>query len=119
MLDMVEKVQIGKFELYVNFIGFGINVVGGYNLYFNLNEEVGKDFVYKVLDNGINFFDIVFIYGLKCFEELIGEVLKECGNCEEVVIVIKGVYKIVGDEVLLDNFFVFLKQLVEDSLKCF
>lgn len=59
----------------MKWIGFGVNVVGGYNLFLNLNDEIGKDLVCMVLDGGVNFIDIVFIYGLGCFEELIGEVV--------------------------------------------
>lgn len=46
-----------------------------------------------VLNSGINLIDIVYVYGNGCFEELIGEVLKEKEyDCLCIVIVIKVVY---------------------------
>lgn len=58
----------------------------------NLNEEIGKELVCEVICNGVMMLDIVYIYGIGCFEELIGEVLCEF-NCEDVVIVMKVVYR--------------------------
>ena len=114
---MAKKVQIGKTDLFVNPIGLGTNAVGGHNLYPNLNEETGKDVVRTALDNGINFLDTAFIYGPERSEELIGEVLKERGNREDVVIATKGAHKFVDGKVVIDNSPAFLKEAVEDSLK--
>ncbi|MFT8322740.1 MAG: aldo/keto reductase [Bacillus sp. (in: firmicutes)] len=109
--------RLGKSDLYVNPIGLGTNAVGGHNLYPNLNEEEGKNLVRAALNNGINFLDTAFIYGPKRSEELIGEVIKEAGNREQIVIATKGAHKFVDDQVVLDNSPSFLKQSVEDSLK--
>ncbi len=114
---MAKKVQIGKTDLFVNPIGLGTNAVGGHNLYPNLNEETGKDVVRTALDNGINFLDTAFIYGPERSEELIGEVLKERGNREDVVIATKGAHKFVDGKVVIDNSPAFLKEAVEGSLK--
>ena len=39
-------------ELKVSEIGLGTNAVGGHNLFQNLNEADGKDFVREALNNG-------------------------------------------------------------------
>ncbi|KIL49412.1 aldo/keto reductase [Jeotgalibacillus soli] len=114
---MAEHIQIGKSGLFVNSIGLGTNAVGGHNLYPNLSEETGKDLIRTALDNGINFLDTAFIYGPGRSEELIGEVIKERGNREEIVIATKGAHKFVNGEVKLDNSPAFLKESVESSLK--
>jgi len=114
---MNKKVRIGKTDLYVNPIGLGTNAVGGHNLYPNLNEEVGKQLVRTALNHGINFLDTAFIYGPKRSEELIGEVLKENGNREAIVIATKGAHKINDGQVVIDNSPEYLRKTVEDSLK--
>jgi myo-inositol catabolism protein IolS len=114
---MAKQVQIGNTGLFVNPIGLGTNAVGGHNLYPNLNEETGKDVIRAALDNGINFLDTAFIYGPERSEELIGEVLKERGNREDVVIATKGAHKFVDGKVVFDNSPAFLKEAVEGSLK--
>lgn len=113
---MVEKVQLGKTDLYVNPIGLGTNAVGGHNLYPNLSEETGKQVVRTALENGVNFLDTAFIYGPERSEELIGEVLKEFRR-EDTVIATKGAHKLVGDKIEIDNSPAFLRQAVEDSLR--
>jgi aryl-alcohol dehydrogenase-like predicted oxidoreductase len=114
---MNKQIRIGKTDLYVNPIGLGTNAVGGHNLYQNLNEEVGKDLVRSAINNGVNFLDTAFIYGPGRSEELVGEVIKETGKRNELIIATKGAHKLVGDDVLLDNSPAFIKQAVEDSLK--
>ncbi|WP_141430850.1 aldo/keto reductase [Bacillus sp. 03113] len=114
---MTKLVKIGKSDLYVNPIGLGTNAVGGHNLYPNLDEEEGKNLVRTALSNGMNFLDTAFIYGPKRSEELIGEVIKETGKREDVVIATKGAHKFVNNQIVLDNSPSFLKQSVEDSLK--
>jgi myo-inositol catabolism protein IolS len=114
---MIEKTRLGKTDLYVNKIGLGTNAVGGHNIYPNLDEEVGKDVVRAAFDHGINFLDTAYIYGPERSEVLIGEVIKEKGNRQDVVIATKGAHKFVDGKVLKDNSPAFLKQSVEDSLK--
>ena len=48
----------------VSVIGLGTTAVGGHNLFQNLNEEEGKDFVRAAINNGVNFIDTADIYGL-------------------------------------------------------
>ncbi|RLQ93792.1 aldo/keto reductase [Falsibacillus albus] len=114
---MVKKVRLGKSELLVNPIGLGTNAVGGHNIYPNLDEEVGKNIVRTALENGMNFLDTAFIYGPERSEELIGEVLKEKGTREDVVIATKGAHKFVGKDIVVDNSPSFLKKSVDEGLK--
>ncbi|MGG3622067.1 aldo/keto reductase [Bacillus gobiensis] len=114
---MAEQIEIGKSGLIVNPIGLGTNAVGGHNLYPDLNEETGKELVRTALDHGINFLDTAFIYGPERSEELIGEVIKERGARDSVVIATKGAHKFVDGEVEFDNSPAFLKDAVESSLK--
>ncbi|PZE20185.1 aldo/keto reductase [Paenibacillus xerothermodurans] len=114
---MYQKARLGKTDLYVNRIGLGANAVGGHNLFPNLNEETGKDVVRTALDNGINFIDTAFIYGPERSELLIGEVLKEKGNRQDVVIATKAAHKLVNGEVVMDNSPAFLTESVNSSLQ--
>ncbi|WP_411344311.1 aldo/keto reductase [Paenibacillus sp. WLX1005] len=115
---MSNKTRLGKSDLWVNPIGLGANAVGGHNLYPNLDEEAGKEVVRTAVANGLNFIDTAFIYGPKRSEELIGEVLKEIGKRDELVIATKGAHKFneQGD-VSIDNSPAFLRDSVESSLK--
>lgn len=114
---MNKEVQIGKTDLYVNPIGLGTNAVGGHNLYNNLDEEQGKKLIHTALDKGINFLDTAFIYGPERSEELVGEVVRESGKREDVVLATKGAQKIVDGEEVIDNSPEFLEQSVDDSLR--
>jgi myo-inositol catabolism protein IolS len=114
---MAKQVQLGKTGLYVNPIGLGTNAVGGHNIYPNLSDETGRDVVRTAIDHGINFLDTAFIYGPERSEELIGEVLKEKGNRQDIVIATKGAHKFVNGKVVLDNSPAFLKEAIEGSLK--
>ncbi|MFD2615914.1 aldo/keto reductase [Terrilactibacillus laevilacticus] len=114
---MANKVQLGKSELFVNPIGLGTNAVGGHNLYPNLDEEAGKDLVRTAINNGINLLDTAFIYGPERSEELVGQVIKETGKRQEVVIATKGAHKFVGKDTVFDNSPDFLKKSVDESLK--
>ena len=69
--------KLKKSNIEVSVIGLGTNAVGGHNLFQNLNEEDGKDFVREALKNGVTFIDTADIYGPGRSEELVGEVLKE------------------------------------------
>jgi len=114
---MTKKVQLGKTELYVNPIGLGANAVGGYNLYPNMEEEVGKQLVLTAIDNGMDFIDTAFSYGKGRSEELVGQVLKENDKRNEVILATKGAQKKVGENYEIDNSPAFLKQTVEESLR--
>ncbi|UOQ85368.1 aldo/keto reductase [Gracilibacillus salinarum] len=113
----MKKVQIGKTDLHVNPVGLGTNAVGGHNLYPNLNEETGKDLIRMAIDQGMNFLDTAYIYGLGRSEELIGEVLQEIGKRNEMIVATKGSHRYEGDDIVNDNTPAFLRKTVEDSLK--
>ncbi|MCJ1910146.1 aldo/keto reductase [Planococcus ruber] len=74
-----------KTNIQISALGLGTNAVGGHNLYSDLNEETGKDFVRAALDNGITFIDTADIYGKGRSEELVGEVLKEYDRSQFVI----------------------------------
>lgn len=114
---MVKKTRLEKTDLLVTSIGLGTNAVGGHNLFPNLNEETGKNVVRTAINSGINFLDTAYIYGPKRSEILIGEVLKETGKRNEMVIATKGAHKNVDDHIVIDNSPAFLKESVESSLK--
>lgn len=114
---MTEKVQLGKSELFVNPIGLGANAVGGHNLYPGIEEETGIQLVRTAIDHGINFIDTAFSYGKGRSEELIGQVLKETGVREQIILATKGSHKKVGNDYVQDNSPSFLKQTVEESLQ--
>ncbi|SNZ03743.1 Predicted oxidoreductase [Terribacillus aidingensis] len=114
---MPERVKLGKSGLYVNPIGLGTNAVGGHNLYPNLDEERGKDVVRQAIENDMNFFDTAYIYGPERSEELVGQVVKESGRREDLVIATKAAHKIIGDDTVMDNSPKFLKDSVESALK--
>ncbi|MGF7049496.1 aryl-alcohol dehydrogenase-like predicted oxidoreductase [Paenibacillus sp. DS2015] len=114
---MTELTRLGRTDLLINPIGLGTNAVGGHNIYPNLDEEIGKEVVRTALRNGINFLDTAYFYGPERSEQLIGEVLKETGRRQDVVIATKGAHKWVDNKIVLDNSPAFLKQSVEDSLK--
>lgn len=114
---MKNSVEIGRTGLLVNPIGLGSNAVGGHNLFPNLNDETGKEIVRAAIQNGINFIDSAFIYGMGRSEELIGEVLKEFNTRQDMIIATKGAHKIEDGKVIVDNSPKFLRETVENSLR--
>ncbi|MGO4498312.1 aldo/keto reductase [Paenibacillus sp. 2RAB27] len=114
---MTKLTRIGKTDLVVNPIGLGSSAVGGHNVFPNLNEEVGKDLVRTAINNGVNFLDTAFFYGIGRSEELVGEVIKEAGKRHELILATKAGLTLVGNDLAMNNSPYFLKQAVEDSLK--
>lgn len=114
---MKNAVEIGRTGLLINPIGLGSNAVGGHNLFPNLNDETGKEIVRAAIQNGINFIDSAFIYGMGRSEELIGEVLKEFNTRQDMIIATKGAHKIEDGKVIVDNSPKFLRETVENSLR--
>lgn len=113
---MNNKIQLGKTDLLVNPIGLGTNAVGGHNFFPNLDEETGREIVRTAIDHGVNFIDTAYIYGPERSEELIGEIVREKGNRENLVIATKGAPKFIENEIGVDNSPAFLKKTVEESL---
>jgi myo-inositol catabolism protein IolS len=108
--------KLKKSNIEVSVIGLGTNAVGGHNLFQNLNEEDGKDFVREALKNGVTFIDTADIYGPGRSEELVGEVLKEF-NREDYVIATKGAQKWSSDgSIKTNNRPEYLRDALENSL---
>jgi myo-inositol catabolism protein IolS len=115
---IMEKVRIGKTSLQVVPVGLGANAVGGHNLFPGLNDETGRQIVRTALVQGINFIDTAYYYGLGRSEELIGEIVREYGRRDQIVIATKGGQRPVGNgQFEIDNSPAFLTQTVEESLK--
>lgn len=113
----MQYTKLQKTDIKISRFGLGTNAVGGHNLYDNLNEENGKNFVRAALEEGITFIDTADIYGKGRSEELVGEVLKEVPR-DSVVIATKG-----GNEWFPDgsgaanNDPAYLRKAFENSLK--
>ncbi|HDP5854424.1 aldo/keto reductase [Staphylococcus aureus] len=115
---MKQFVNLGKSDVEVFPIALGTNAVGGHNLYPNLDEEQGKEVVRQAINHGINFLDTAYIYGPERSEELVGEVVKEYPR-EQIKIATKGSHEFdENQEVHQNNQPEYLKQQVENSLKC-
>ena len=54
-----------------------------------LGEEAGRTIIKKALDLGVNFFDTANVYAYGTSEEILGRVLKDYANRDEVVIATK------------------------------
>ena len=109
--------KLKKSNIEVSVIGLGTNAVGGHNLFQNLNEEDGKDFVREALKNGVTFIDTADIYGPGRSEELVGEVLKEFKR-EDYVIATKGAQKWSSDgSIKTNNRPEYLRDALENSLQ--
>src|SRR4051812_8453719 len=106
-----------KTDIKISTIGLGTNAVGGHNLFKNLSEEDGKNFVREAMNQGITFIDTADGYGKGRSEELIGEVLKEVSR-EEYVLATKGGNQWLEDgTVQANNKPEYLRNAVENSLK--
>lgn len=114
---MAKLTQIGRTGLNVNPIGLGTNAVGARHIHPDLDGERGRDIIRTAIHNGLNFLDTAFIYGPRRSEEIIGEVLKETGMRNEIIIATKGAHKYEGEDIVVDNSPTFLKQSVEESLQ--
>lgn len=87
----MEFTTIKKTDIRVSKIGIGTNKVGGHNIFNNLDENNGKNFIKEALFQGVNFIDTADYYGLGRSEELIGEVIQNIDlKREELVIATKG-----------------------------
>ena len=109
--------KLKKSNIEVSVIGLGTNAVGGHNLFQNLNEEDGKDFVREALKNGVTFIDTADIYGPGRSEELVGEVLKEFKR-DDYTIATKGAQQWSSDgSIKTNNRPQYLREALEKSLQ--
>ena len=86
--DKMEYKKLGKSDLKVSRIGLGTWQFGSPGWLFTDKEAMKKVLNYA-LDNGINFIDTAEVYGNGISETVIGEVIKERGDREELVIATK------------------------------
>lgn len=114
---MTRQVRLGQTDLYVNPIGLGANAVGGHNIYPNLDEANGRKIITTAVENGMNFIDTAYSYGMGRSEELIGEAIKATGQRSHMVIATKGAQRMEAGKRVNDNSPAFLKAAVDASLK--
>lgn len=113
----MQYTQLKKTDIKISRMGLGTNAVGGHNLYDDLNEENGKDFVRAAIDEGITFIDTADIYGKGRSEELVGEVLREVPR-DSIILATKGANEWFPDgTVELNNNPAYLRKAFENSLK--
>jgi myo-inositol catabolism protein IolS len=113
----MKSVTSKKSKMSFKTIGLGTNAIGGHNIYPNINENVSRDIVRRFIQEGGDFIDTAYFYGLGRSEELIGQVIKEMGVRQKVVIATKGSFVVNEKGITHDNSISFLLQAVEDSLK--
>lgn len=110
----MEKVRIGKSDVYTIKLGLGTNKVGGHNLFKNLNEKDGYDLVRKALNQGINFLDTAYVYGIGRSEEIIGDVLQDYDR-SKVIIATKAAQDN-SQDMAMNNSADFIKKSVDEAL---
>lgn len=111
--------EIGQMGIFVNVIGLGcMGLLEFYGFVIEKSEVIG--FLYKVIDLGVNYFDIVEMYGMGVNEVLLGEVFVV--KCDKVVIVIKFGFlcdKLIGEFVGIDGLEVNVCCVVEELFSLF
>lgn len=110
----MEKVRIGKSDVYTIKLGLGTNKVGGHNLFKNLNEKDGYDLVREALNQGINFLDTAYVYGIGRSEEIIGDVLQDYDR-SKVIIATKAAQD-KSKDMAMNNSADFIKKAVDEAL---
>lgn len=113
---MVKLHRLGNTDLKINPIGLGAMAIGSQNMYPQVDEQMSREVFMTALDNGMNFIDTAFYYGFGRSEELIGDILKETGKRQEVILATKASHEFVGDEIVLNNTPAFLTKSVDDAL---
>jgi len=117
MIFITDTVELGNTGLQINPIGMGTNAIGGHNLYPNLDEEQNKQLLKDAIDKGFNFIDTAFYYGFGRSEELIGQVVSELENREDLVIATKAAQRKENGDYVLDNRPEFISQAVDEALE--
>lgn len=110
----MEKVRIGKSDVYTIKLGLGTNKVGGHNLFKDLNEKDGYDLVREALNQGINFLDTAYVYGIGRSEEIIGDVLQDYDR-SKVIIATKAAQD-KSQDMAMNNSADFIKKAVDEAL---
>ncbi|MDQ0876269.1 aryl-alcohol dehydrogenase-like predicted oxidoreductase [Paenibacillus sp. V4I3] len=112
------RTPIGRTGLSAFKIGLGAGAVGNQMMYPNVTEETGKQLIHTALDENINFIDTAYLYGFGRSEQLIGEIIKERGGRDRLVISTKASadIKYIDGVMEVDNSRPALRQSIEDSL---
>lgn len=110
----MEKVRIGKSDVYTIKLGLGTNKVGGHNLFKNLNEKDGYDLVREALNQEINFLDTAYVYGIGRSEEIIGDVLQDYDRSK--VIIASKAAQDKSQDMAMNNSADFIKKSVDEAL---
>ena len=111
----MDRIKLGKSELKVSRIGLGCAQLGTEGIGITDPEECRK-LVNHALDCGINFLDTAEGYGDGLSEKVIGEVLKERGNREDVVIATKVNPLHLGFDEVLKACYASLRRLQTDRI---
>ena len=110
----MEKVRLGRSELWVSPIAFGTWELSGY---WGESDEAGAiGAVRKALDLGVNLFDSAYAYGFGAAEKFLAKSLKGVQR-DQVVIATKGGIRAEGAGVARDSRPQAIRQGVEDSLR--
>ncbi len=117
VMILSKKVRIGNTDLVVNPIGLGANAIGGHNLYNGIDEQLNRELLRTAINEGLDYIDTAFTYGMGRSEEIIGEVVNEMGNRQGLTIATKGTQRIVDGERVIDNSPAYLRETVDASLK--
>lgn len=113
----MQYTTLKKTNMKISNIGLGTNAVGGHNLFKNLDEEEGKNFVREAIQLGVTFIDTADLYGNGRSEELVGQVIKEFPR-DQLVVATKGGNKCLEDGTIVqDNTPAYLRSALEKSLK--
>lgn len=114
---MTKLQRLGKTDLEVNPIGLGAMTIESQNMFPQMDEKMSREVFMTALDNGMNFIDTAFYYGFGRSEELIGEILKETGKRQDIVLATKASHEFVGDDIVLNNTPAFLTKSVDEALQ--
>lgn len=112
----MEKIRLGKTELYVSPICYGTWEIGGMPFFQTPDRDVSIRAIHAALDVGINFIDTAPVYGFGRSEELLGQALFG----REVVVATKcGLYWTSNDidSIDVNNSPQFIRNDLEGSLK--
>lgn len=113
----MQRIQLGKTDLFVMPIGFGANAIGTNQIYANADIKGSKQLLLDAIDKGVNFFDTAYSYGNGLSEQVIGEALKERGNRDDIVVASKVSIRDKDGVRVHDNSPDFLTSEVEKSLQ--
>jgi len=84
----METRQLGSTSLHPSVIGLGTWVMGGW-MWGGANDQDSLAAIWTALDYGVNIIDTAPIYGHGHAERLVGQVLRESGQREQVIVATK------------------------------